>query len=226
MDACLPGTQQVSTDFDRSGPGRARTRHRRAGSQFSSDVSARCAALCHVLGCPRRACPGKCRRPAASCHACLTSDTPTSRLTLSQACLQSHQSSWQSRQSYQFRCRVRSWLRAPLFNSHRPHPGLIGATALAMYTAILTAPLAIKRDSARSCMHNVCIVRRATTDTLGYVYEPHESRLCAASTRACYAGLAGRMALWRRAEGHQRDLMRRFWACLMPTASGACAGVQ
>ena len=165
MDACLPGTQQVSTDFDRSGPGRARTRHRRAGSQFSSDVSARCAALCPVLGCPRRACPGKCRRPAASCHACLTSDTPTSRLTLSQACLQSHQSSWQSRQSYQFRCRVRSWLRAPLFNSHRPHPGLIGATALAMYTAILTAPLAIKRDSARSCMHNVCIVRRATADT-------------------------------------------------------------
>jgi hypothetical protein len=165
MDACLPGTQQVSTDFDRSGPGRARTRHRRAGSQFSSDVSARCAALCPVLGCPRRACPGKCRCPAASCHACLTSDTPTSRLTLSQACLQSHQSSWQSRQSYQFRCRVRSWLRAPLFNSHRPHPGLIGATALAMYTAILTAPLAIKRDSARSCMHNVCIVRRATADT-------------------------------------------------------------
>ena len=165
MDACLPGPQQVSTDFDRSGPGRARTRHRRAGSQFSSDVSARCAALCPVLGCPRRACPGKCRCPAASCHACLTSDTPTSRLTLSQACLQSHQSSWQSRQSYQFRCRVRSWLRAPLFNSHRPHPGLIGATALAMYTAILTAPLAIKRDSARSCMHNVCIVRRATADT-------------------------------------------------------------
>ena len=165
MDACLPGTQQVSTDFDRSGPGRARTRHRRAGSQFSSYVSARCAALCPVLGCPRRACPGKCRCPAASCHACLTSDTPTSRLTLSQACLQSHQSSWQSRQSYQFRCRVRSWLRAPLFNSHRPHPGLIGATALAMYTAILTAPLAIKRDSARSCMHNVCIVRRATADT-------------------------------------------------------------
>ena len=165
MRACLALLKQVSTDFDRSGPGRARTRHRQAGAQFASDVSARCAALCPVLGCPRRACPGKCRRPAASCHACLTSDTPTSRLTLSQACLQSHQSSWQSRQSYQFRCRVRSWLRAPLFNSHRPHPGLIGATALAMYTAILTAPLAIKRDSARSCMHNVCIVRRATADT-------------------------------------------------------------
>ena len=126
----------------------------------------RCALPCPWLSSPSLPWEMQMSRCLLPClDACLTSDTPTSRLTLSQACLQSHQSSWQSRQSYQFRCRVRSWLRAPLFNSHRPHPGLIGATALAMYTAILTAPLAIKRDSARSCMHNVCIVRRATADT-------------------------------------------------------------
>ena len=164
---CVLCAGALQTLFDSRGePGRARTCDRQVGSHFSGGFSTRCAVLCRAWGRLNVPCPGKCRRPAATCHACLTSDTPASRLTLSQACLQSHQSSWQSRQSYQFRCRVRSWLRAPLFNSHRPHPGLIGATALAItIRAILTAPLAIKRDSARSCMHNVCIVRRATADT-------------------------------------------------------------
>ena len=125
VDASSSGAPQDFTNFQRDGIGRPRTWDRRAGAHFSSDISPRCAALSPVLGCPRRACRGKCPRPAATCHACLTSDTPASRPTPSQACLQLYQPSWQPSRSARLRCRVRSWLRAPLFNSltlHRVPP--------------------------------------------------------------------------------------------------------
>ena len=116
VDASSSGAPQELTNFQRDGLGRARTWDRQAGAHFPSDASPRCAALSPVLGCRRRACCGKCPRPAATCHACLTSDTPACRPTPSQACLQSPQPLWQSAPSTSLRRSARSGLRAPLFN--------------------------------------------------------------------------------------------------------------
>ena len=92
-------------------------------------------------------------------------------------------------------------------------------TVLAMYTAILTASLAIKHASARTCMRDVRAVRRAIADTcmnrmnLVCVMLPRGTRPC--HVRSCVNAVVGRMALWRRAECHQRGLMWRSWACLV-----------
>lgn len=198
VDASSSGAPQELTNIQRDGLGRARTWDRWAGAHFPSDFSPRCPARSPVLGCPRRACCGEMSGPAATCHACLTSDTPACRPTPLQACLQPPQPLWQSARSSSSRRSGRSWLRAPLFNSlHLPRAQfwLSSGYLFCDFDGVIG-----KQVCQRACLHTGC--GGSAPRDRGRVHGPPKSRSCDAFLRPCRVGWP---AGWQRAKRAVRD---------------------